>query len=364
MHTPHLGFATILLAIFATTQAFAAPFVPARDPQVVAISPSGNVVATGCSGMSDGSFPPRPHPHVRKCAVVAIWDVGTGKRLARMETFGDFTQLAFSPDGTMLAAARLFATADGVPMNEVRLWDATTGRVVKVLDRCHAFSFSPTGEKFAVVSRSKCVIYDRNDWTKEHLIKPLGGCVSVSFLLDGSALLGVCRETMADHPDQYVIRKCDVATGKQLQQSQPLPNAFYRVAMAPDSASFATGHDGGNVLVWDIATLTPQLRLQTSVKGIAHPFFSPDGKYIGAGCQENGDVVIWDLNGTKEVGRFTFEKGTFRTYFTRGADETFRPEKDPQRFIFNPDSSAFLVGSYGGILRQIEGGRELVRFGD
>lgn len=361
---------TILICIvgilFATAPAHlvAAPFVPARDPQVVAIAPSGNVVATGCSGMSDGSFPPRPHPDVRKCAVVAIWDVGTGKRLARMETFGDFTQLAFSPDGTMLAAARLFATADGVPMNEVRLWDATTGRVLKVLDRCHAFSFSPVGDKLAVVSRSKCVVYDKSDWTKEHLIKPLGGCVSVNFVLDGTVLLGVCREQQADHPDQFVIRKCDLATGKQLQQSQPLPQNFYRLALAPDAASFATGHDGGNVLVWDIANLTPQLRLQTSVKGIAHPFFAPDGKYLGAGCQDNGDVVIWDLNTTKELGRFTFEKGTFRTYYTRSADETFRPEKDPGRFVFHPDSSAFLVGSYGGILRQIEGGRELMRFGD
>jgi len=342
----------------------AAPFVPARDPQVVAIAPSGNVVATGCSGMSDGSFPPRPHPDVRKCAVVAIWDVATGKRLARMETFGDFTQLAFSPDGTLLAAARLFATADGVPMNEVRLWDATTGRVVKVLDRCHAFCFAPSANRLAVVSRSKCVVYDKSDWSKEHLIPPLGGCVSVSFLLDGTALLGVAREKQDTGVEQFVIRKCDLETGKQLQQSQPLPNAFYRLALAPDAASLATGHDGGNVLVWDIATLTPQLRLQTSIKGIAHPFFSPDGKYLAAGCHDNGDVVVWDLNTTKELSRFTFDKWSFRTFYTRGADETFRPEKDPQRFVFHPDSSAYLIGGYGGMLRQIEGGRELTRFGD
>jgi hypothetical protein len=83
--------ASLLTAVllFATSPLLAAPFVPTRDPQVVAFAPSGNVVATGCSGMSDGSFPPRPHPDVRKCAVVAIWDVTSGKRLARMETFGD-----------------------------------------------------------------------------------------------------------------------------------------------------------------------------------------------------------------------------------------------------------------------------------
>jgi WD40 repeat protein len=358
------SFAIVIFFFLAKNALLAAPFVPVRDPQVVAFSPSGTVVATGCSGMSDGGFPPRPHPDVRKCATVAIWDVGTGKRLARMETFGDFTQLAFSPDGTLLAAARLFNTADGVPMHEVRLWDATTGRVVKVLDRCHAFDFSPDGQKLAVVSRSKCVIYDRSDWNKEHLIKPLGGCVSVAFLLDGASLLGVCRKQMEGEPDKYLLRKCDIATAQVTKESQALPQPFFRVAVAPDTVQLATGHDGGNVLLWDAANLTPQTRLQTGVKGIAHPFFSPDGKFIAAGCQDNGDVVIWNLGSAEEAGRFTFEKGTFRTYLSRAPEDTFRPEKDPQRFSFNPESSAFFVGSYGGIIRQVEGGREVMRFGD
>ena len=104
----------------------AAPFVPARDPQVVAFAPGGTMVATGCSGLSDGTFPPRPHPDVRKCGIVAVWDVATRKRLFRWETFGDFTKLAFSPDGKLLAACRLFATDDGIELDEVRLWDVTT----------------------------------------------------------------------------------------------------------------------------------------------------------------------------------------------------------------------------------------------
>ncbi len=97
-------------------QLAAAPFVPARDPQVVAFAPGGTLVATGCSGMTDGTFPPRPHPDVRKCGVVAVWDIETRKRLFRWETFGDLTKLAFSPDGTLLAACRLFATDDGMEL--------------------------------------------------------------------------------------------------------------------------------------------------------------------------------------------------------------------------------------------------------
>src|SRR5438105_14141639 len=110
----------------------APPFVPARDPQVVAFAPGGTMVATGCSGLSDATFPPRPHPDVRKCGIVAVWDVASRKRLFRWETFGDFTKLAFSPDGKLLAACRLFATGDGIEIDEVRLWDVTSGRLVNV----------------------------------------------------------------------------------------------------------------------------------------------------------------------------------------------------------------------------------------
>src|SRR5690349_9057333 len=98
----------VLVAAALDQRSWAAPFVPARDPQVVAFAPGGTMIATGCSGLTDGSFPPRPHPDVRKCGVVAIWDIATRKRLFRWETYGDLTKLSFSPDGTLLAACRLF----------------------------------------------------------------------------------------------------------------------------------------------------------------------------------------------------------------------------------------------------------------
>src|SRR5687767_3441643 len=172
----------------------AAPFVPARDPQVVAFAPGGTLVATGCSGLTDSSFPPRPHPDVRKCGVVAVWDVESGKRLFRWETFGDLVKLAFSPDGTLLAAGRLFETTDGLALHEVRVWDVTTGRAVKALDRCHGFDFSPDGRQLAVLSRSKCALYELKDWSKETLVRPLGRAISVSFTADGLSLVGVVRD--------------------------------------------------------------------------------------------------------------------------------------------------------------------------
>src|ERR671912_101216 len=139
--------------------------------------------------MTDGGSPPRPHPDVRKCGVVAVWDIESRKRLFRWETFGDLVKLAFSPNGTLLVACRLFATGDGLELNEVRVWDVTSGRVVRILDRCQAFDFSPDGKQLAVLSRSRCAIYDVKDWTKERHVEPLGGAVGVAFAADGISLI-------------------------------------------------------------------------------------------------------------------------------------------------------------------------------
>ena len=122
--------------------------------------------------------------------------------------------------------------------------------------------------------------------------------------------------------------------------------------------------DGGNVVVWDAATLDVRSRLQTGERGMAHPFFSPDASLLAAGCQANGDVVIWNLAQRQEAGRFTFEKGALRTYMQRPAGAMHRPEEDPTRFCFSPSGEAFLAGAYGGILRCTTGGQELRRFGD
>jgi WD40 repeat protein len=337
----------------------AAPFVPPRDPQVVAFAPGGTTVATGCSGLSDGNFPPRPHPDVRKCAVVAVWDIASRKRLFRFETFGDFTKLAFSPDGALLAACRLFATDDGLELDEVRLWDVTNGRLVKTLDRCHRFDFSPDSRQLAVLSRSKCVVYDVTDWMKEKQIKPLGEASSVAFSADGLSLIGIVRDE-----SKFRLKSVVVESGESIAQSLALDQAFYTIAVSPDGSLLATGHDGGNVVLWDAQSLDVRTRLQTGVRGLAHPFFSPDEKLIAAGSQKTGDVVIWNIADRQEVARHTFEKGGLHTYYNRPATAHLRPERDPTRFCFSPDGESFLAGCYGGILRGATSGQELARFGE
>jgi hypothetical protein len=200
------------------------------------------------------------------------------------------------------------------------------------------------------------VLYDVESGEKKQEIEELGGAVSLTFAKD--VLFGVMQL-----PTGYVIRKYNTADKFLDIESLPQNLPFYRAVLSPDGNYVATGHEGV-VLVRAANDLSPQFQLPLGARGRAHPFFSPDKKLIAAGNQTSGDVIIWDLTTREELHRYTFDKGSFRPFFSRQAEELFRPESDPDRFIFTNDSRAFLVGAHGGMLRGVDDGRELGKFGE
>lgn len=349
--------ATLLL--LADRPGWAAPFVPARDAQCVAFSRDGTLVVTGISGMSDEGFPPRPHPNPRKCGVVQVYDIQARRRLARMETFGDLTEVAIANDNKLVIAARIHATADKLELNEVRVWDIATRRTNFVFDRCHAFCLSPQGNAIAVASRQRCVVYDLSSGEKLKHFEPLGGALALSYSPDGSRLAGIVQATSG-----FAICVSDVATPTQQATSQVLDETFYSLTFSPSGQILASGHDSGDVVLWQVDGLTPVRQFNSRGRGLQRPFFAPDGSLLGAGDQRSGDVVFWDLSNGKEVARYTFENGAFHTYRVRSKDSTVTPERDPKRFVFSPDSLAFLAGPHGGIIRQVATGQDTHRFGD
>ena len=340
----------------------AAPFVPARDAHCVAFSPDGQVVAIGISGQSDSEFPPRPHPSPRKCAVVQLFDVATKKRIKRLETFGDLTQIAFSPDGTFVAASRLFATDDGIELNEVRVWEVASGQTRITFDRCHTFCFSNRNiekTEIVLVSRKRCVVYDLNSSEKVRQIPALADAICVAPVQVGELLCGIVQVSGG-----FAVRVCESATGMLRRESVPLREPFYTLALPRDGRQLATGHLGGAVLIWDLETLQPARQIATGGSGRAFPFFSTGGELLGAADQSNSDVVIWDMRSGEELSRFTFRQGAVHTYRSKAAGRVVRPEEDPARFVFSPDGASFLGGPFGGILRLVSDGRDVARFGE
>lgn len=356
VHAWCLLYGFIVLAISGQA-GIAAPFVPERNAQCVAFSPDGKLAATGKSGLSNAEFPPRPHPSPRKCGVVHVWDVETGNLLRRMETFGDITRVAFSPDGRRLAYSRLFRSVDGVQLNEVRVWDASTGESLKQFDRCYGFDFAPDGSTLAILSRRRCTVFSTASWNKLNEIEALAKSLAVRFSHDGKVITGIVPSG-----DRFTLRACLTDTGELAVESIGLKKPFYSLSFSPDDRWIATGHEKGAVLLWDTETYRISAHFRTGGQGIQSPFFAPNGAMLASGDQSNGDVVFWDVASGKEQRRYTFQRGEFRTYIRREPSELIRPELDPVRFVFAPSGDAFLAGCYGGIIRTLTDGRELKRF--
>lgn len=346
---------TIVL-LLACAVAEGQPFVPSRDAQCVAFSPTGDRMATGISGMSNGETPLRPHPSPRKCAEIYIFDSDSGERLQRIEWFGDLTRLAFSPDGKLLGGARLYRTVDGLDLNEVQLWDVSTGKSMRTFERAHAFDFSPDGKSIALVSRRSCTLFDLASGERLGRVKPLGGSLAVKFSTGGGRLIGIVKSD-----EGFQLQSCDVDTGEAVASGIALEEPFYNFAVSADGTHIASGHDEGNVLLWKADTLEPVQRFQSGTEDRQRVLFSPDGKTLACCGQSKADVVFFDVETGREIRRMHHDRGGFSTLIRRDGEETIRPEKDPARFAFSPDGKLFLSGCYGGVLRRMDTGNEVRR---
>src|SRR5262249_21679274 len=121
------------------------------------------------------------------------------------DVWAHFRALAFSADGTMLAAAAI---------DELRAWHPRTGKEVKRI--------------------------------------PLPGAdpLALAFSPDGKVLAAA----------DGTIRLFDVASGKEALPMQGLRGPVTSVALTPDGRSLATRSGEGTIL-WDIATGRERLRL-------------------------------------------------------------------------------------------------------
>jgi serine/threonine protein kinase/WD40 repeat protein len=181
---------------------------------------------------------------------VQVWDAKTGRDLRTLSGHASGVyRIAFSPDGQILATAGY---------QSVKLWEPTTGRLVRELDvkamasnAGDALLFSPAGDLLATV----------------------GG---------------------------LVVQVWDVASGRSAGvfagHSQGL---FGGVAFSPDQTRLATSY-GAEVKVWDIGSGQEALALPLPAPGpeerppqVAALAWSTDGQRLRAALRD-GSAVEWD----------------------------------------------------------------------
>jgi RNA polymerase sigma factor (sigma-70 family) len=293
-----------------------------------------------------------------------VWDVNTGKWLARFEGHSGRTNImTFSGDGKTLATG-----GDST----LRLWDVlVTGKEIPAPGNghqgaVHALAFLPDG---------KTLVTGGEDHTLRHWEAATGKEVRRFPGMGG----GVFRPSFAAArvlavPAHQEVRLCDPVTGKELHRFR-FPDHVRQVALTPDGKTliaYTGGKDrtlrfvdtdtgkerltrrsqefvqamalspDGEFLalgpvdpvlrLLDTATLSEvfQLRLRENVTSMA---FSPDGKTLvwGAGC---GPLHFWEVVTGKERAR--------------------RPDRDLRSgstMAFSPDGRVLALGDSDGTLR-------------
>jgi WD40 repeat protein len=204
-----------------------------------------------------------------------VYDPATGEHLSSVGTGYD---AAFSPDGLLVA------TANGYQPNGVRLYDTSSGELVRVLtpEYASALAFSPDGQVLAVASgyrQAGVVLW--NVATGQQLRTLAGGSEAVAFSPEGNrvATSGGGRTTLWDPATGESVRDLDAETvfgfspdGELLAAAGPdravrlydpatgnpirtLTNVYAdRLSFSPDSGRIATVSPDRTVRVVSLAT--------------------------------------------------------------------------------------------------------------
>jgi WD40 repeat protein len=267
---------------------------------------------------------------------ILVWNSADGQLLRRITNVAQRTQsLAYSPDGSLLAAA------GGTPgqLGEVALFDPATGSVVNVLgsmpDMALAARFSPDGTRLAVGGADNSIrVYEVADAREQLVIQQHADWVmSVAWSPDGAQLASASRDRTA--------RVYDTKTG--------------------DLEATYTGHTGP---IFDVA-------------------FSSDGKLVYSGGRDK-KIHVWEAKDGKKSGEINgFEDEIYKllvlddALFSVSADRRVRQHSVGKKELVRTYSGhgdvvysvalqnkRLATGSYDGEVRvwTIEDGRLLASF--
>jgi WD40 repeat protein len=265
-----------------------------------AFSPTGDLLATAS-------------PEDRK---VRLIETASGKEHLRLDLGRELYDVAFSPDGQMLAVDAFD--------NTVRLIDVATGKETRRLGYQRGPSYITTAK--------------------------------LRFSKDGRLIAVVDWHGLASRMDERIYAWLfDVGTGQPVAQLMPKTDredpeepigllGWYVDRFSPDSRYFALGATGDDPVRLVKATTGQEVMSIPLGKGLKGVAFSPDSRYLAAVSESGAATLV------------VTETGETRGYWQHASAITDRD--------FSPDSRYFATASADGSVRMVdtENGREVARF--
>lgn len=257
----------------------------------IAFSPDGELLVSG----SDD-------------ATIRIWDwrAGVTLRILRHQigagNEGKVFAVAVSPDGGTVAAGGYFGPGigDTPPYGDIRLFDIRSGRIIAVLKGLEQavldLAFSPDGEMLAAGGDDGFVHVWRRDAAADEGWSLQGALDADSWRIRkfGFALGG---QRLAVATADNGLRLFDMEDGGEIEmpEAEDLRDAqFSALAVSPDGEIFATGDDAGQIHLWRAQDGALQATLPSRGHRIGALAFSGDGARLIAACgyRCDGDMSV------------------------------------------------------------------------
>jgi WD40 repeat protein len=256
---------------------------------------------------------------------VTLWDPADGKLLGRIGNIAQRTQrLAYSPDGTMLAAA------SGTPgrVGEVKLLDPVNKTIVADLDRVgdmlFALAFSADGSRLACGGADNAIrVYDVKTRKRELLIEQHADWVlGLAFTPDGQHILSASRDKSA--------RVLDAKKGTVEHAYLGHEEIVYSVAVSGDGKTVYSAGKDKKIHFWTVK----DGKKSAEITGFEEDVFNVA---VGGG-------FVFACSADKKVRQFKVEgRDLVRTY-PEFADWVYS-------IAYDAKNNRLAAGSFGGEVR-------------
>jgi len=262
----------------------------------VAFSPDGKTLSAGATGGQKTG----PKTGFQADGVTYLWNATTGAKIGKFSPGGGAE--AFSPNGTMLAAA-------GGPHNtSTYLWGVHPKRRIAVLSgrkvSVAAVAFSANSSKLAVNGTDGTV----HVWTLPPSRGAVPAAVSPGTVSSNAVAFSPSGLTLAmgGSDGQAYLWNADNGSTRTV----PIPGtaSITAVAFSPDGGSLAAGDSDGVTYIWDLAKHGSIALPDPDGTGVNSVAFSPDGKWLATG-DANGKTYLWHLPAGKLARTLANPKG-------------------------------------------------------
>jgi hypothetical protein len=246
----------------------------------IALAPAGDVLLGGCE---DGH--------------AAVWEIGTGKELARRKIDGRIFGVAISRDGKLAACA----------------CEDTHAHVLNLNTLEPIGTIGPTG---SWATRVAFATDTRNIIVATEKVNPLQiwGIEARRSLASLPSSSGNVRALCLSPDGQYVLAGflqgglClyEAGTGKIVRSFKGQPAELSCAAFCPDGRRILSGGSDKIVYEWDLTTGTPIRRFEGNQAEVTGVSVSTDGIWLASSAKD-GAVRLWNLNRGNLVGAWKLE---------------------------------------------------------